>query len=251
MMKQILRITILLISCTSIYAQEALIDSANTAYIKGDYNIAIEKYSELLQDKNKVSADIYYNLGNSYFKKGDYTNAIINYERAKLLEPNNDDIVFNLAMANQHIIDKIQPLPQVFFVRWWNNIINKFTLEQWAIISIISFVVFLILLGVYLFSKKGNNKRIGFSLGLISIVISILSFNFAANHKYRLNNKVFAIITQASVTVKSSPSEGGTSLFVIHEGLKVEIKNVLGNWYEVKLEDGNQGWLQSSTIERI
>ncbi|MFV0522695.1 MAG: tetratricopeptide repeat protein [Mangrovibacterium sp.] len=249
-MKKIFQILFLLSLSFSTYAQEALLDSANQAYINQDYNEAINKYQQVLEGK-KVSAELYYNLANSYYKKGDYTQAILNYERAKRLAPNDEDILFNLDMANAHIIDDIQPLPQVFFIRWWNSLINTFTPDQWAWATCLSFLLFLAGLGCYLFSASSRNKRLGFSFGLLMVLISIISFNFAATHKKMLAQHRDAIVVQPTVTIKSSPSEGGTSLFIIHEGLKVEIREELGEWLEIRLDDGNQGWLQASNIERI
>ncbi|MFV0366685.1 MAG: tetratricopeptide repeat protein [Mangrovibacterium sp.] len=250
-MNKFFKITILLLTLGfSASAQEALLDSANQNYINQNYNKAIEQYLEVLSG-DKVSAELYYNLGNAYYKKGDYTQSILNYERAKRLAPNDEDIQFNLNMANAHIVDDIQPLPQVFFVDWWHGLINTFTVNEWAWVSCVSFLLFLIGFCIYLFSSTSRNKRLGFTFGVLSVLISILSFNFAASHKKELNKHRQAIIIQPTVTVKSSPSEGGTSLFIIHEGLKVEIREELGDWLEVRLDDGNQGWLQANSLERI
>ncbi len=249
-MKKIFQIIFLLSLSFSTYAQEALLDSANQNYIQQNYSEAIQQYEQVIKS-SKVSAEVYYNLGNSFYKKGNYTQAILNYERAKYLAPNDDDIAFNLNMANAHIIDKIQPLPKVFFVKWWNSLINTFNLNEWAWVSCLSFVLFLICLAFYLFSQSIRYRRLGFSLGLLIMLVSIISFNFAAKHKSALNNRTHAIVVQPTVTVKASPSEGGTSLFIIHEGLKVEIKDELGTWLEVRLDDGNQGWLQANSLERI
>ncbi len=249
-MKKLLQTIFLMSLSLFTLAQESLLDSANQAYINKDYNSAINQYSKVIS-QNKVSPEVYYNLGNTYYQKGDYTSAIINYERALRLAPNDEDIKFNLSLANQQIVDKIHPLPQVFIVNWWRGLLGTFSLDQWAWVSVVSFIAFLLFFATYLFSARSRNKRLGFGFGVIAIVFSILSFNFAARHKKELNNQAHAIITQASVTVKSSPSEGGTNVFVIHEGLKVEIIETLGDWYNIKLANGNQGWLEVKSLERI
>lgn len=249
-MKKFIQTIFLLALSLSVFAQDAQLDKANQHYIAGEYDQAIDAYNEILSG-NKESAEVYYNLGNAYYKTGKYTQSILNYERAKLLAPNDEDIQFNLDLANLHVVDAIDPLPQVFFIRWWNNMTNKFSIDQWARVSVVSFLIFLILAGLFFFTQNGMLKRVSFWTGILVIVISIFSFNFAARHKQRITEHNFAIITQPSVTVKSSPSDSGTDLFLIHEGLKVEIKDNLSGWMEIRLSDGNQGWLPANSVERI
>jgi len=249
-MKKFIQTIFLLALSLSVFAQDALLDKANQHYIAGEYDQAIEAYNEIL-NSNRESAEVYYNLGNAFYKTGKFTQAILNYERAKLLAPNDEDIQFNLDLANQHVVDAIDPLPQVFFIRWWNSITNKYSIDEWSRISVVSFILFLILAGLFFFTQNGMVKRLSFWTGILIIVISIFSFNFAARHKKRITEHNFAIITQPSVTVKSSPSDSGTDLFLIHEGLKVEIRDSLGGWMEIRLSDGNQGWLPANSIERI
>ncbi len=249
-MKTFFQIIFILFFSLNALAQQNLLEKANEHYTNQEYHQAIEAYNEILNG-NLESAEVYFNLGNAYFKSGQVTQAIINYERAKLLAPKDEDIQFNLELANQHVVDAIDPLPKVFFIRWWNNIANQFSTDGWAKISISSFILVLILSGLFLFTRTIAIKRLSFWLGIFIIGISIFSYNFAARQKNRMKNHNFAIITQPSVTVKSSPSESGTDLFLIHEGLKVEIKDSLGNWIEVRIADGNQGWLPVSYIEKI
>lgn len=242
----------ILIACFSIsaFAQDSLMVKADKLYAAQQYEQAIKIYQEIL-NSDKESAGLYYNLGNAYYKSGKYTQAILNYERAKLLAPSDEDIQFNLDLANQHVVDNINPLPQVFFVRWWNALANKFSADSWAKISVATFILMLILAGFFFLSRSVNIKRLSFWVGILVVAISIFSFNFAARQKNQMTSHNFAIITQPSVTVKSSPSDGGTDLFLIHEGLKVEIKDHLGSWNEIQLADGNQGWLPSNSLEKI
>jgi hypothetical protein len=197
------------------------------------------------------SPEVYFNLGNAYYKTKQYTLSILNYERAKLLAPDDEDIEFNLQVANQKVVDSIQELPGIFIVRWWNALVNSQTTDTWAVISIFSFVVFLTMLGFYFFAKTSEVKRITFWSGCFLIVFTIFSYTFAAKQKSRLVNHTYAIVMQPTVTVKSSPSETGTNLFVVHEGLKVRITDKLGDWVEIRLADGNKGWLLTESVERI
>jgi tetratricopeptide (TPR) repeat protein len=245
----ILTIFILLITLSA-YPQDSLLVKANQQYADGKYEQAIDLYQQILKS-NMESAEVYYNLGNAWYKTGQFTKAIINYERAKLLAPNDEDIQFNLEIANQHVVDAIEPLPKVFFIRWWHNLVNKFPADGWAKINVVTFIVVLILAGFFFFSALPGIKRVSFWAGVIILAISIFSYSFAARQEKRMTEHRFAIITQPSVTVKSSPSEGGTNLFLIHEGLKVEILDNLGTWNNIRLADGNQGWLPDNSMEKI
>ncbi|MGQ8335496.1 tetratricopeptide repeat protein [Sunxiuqinia sp. A32] len=249
-MKFFIQTILAILITTGAFAQQALVDKANQHYAAEEYQEAAESYEELL-DSGLESAEVYYNLGNSYFKSGQATKAIINYERAKLLAPSDEDIKFNLELANQHVVDAIEPLPQVFFIRWWNSLSNSFSIDHWARISVICFILALILTGIFAFSRSVASKRLSFWFGILLVVVAVFSFNFASHQKKRLTQHEFAIVVQPSITVKSSPSETGTDIFVIHEGLKVQIKDSLGSWREIRLADGNQGWLPANSIERI
>ena len=244
-------ITILAIMFTvAVFAQSDLLQKANEHYTKDEFKQAIDVYNQILKT-NMESPEVYFNLGNSYYKTGQYTQSILNFERAKLLAPDDEDINFNLQVANQKVVDSIQDLPGIFIIRWWNSLVNSQSTDTWAVLSIICFIVFLVMLGFYFFARTSNVKRITFWLGCILIGLAIFSWSFAAQQKSRLVNHTFAIVVAPTVTVKSSPSEKGTNLFVIHEGLKVKITDKLGDWVEIRLADGNKGWLLTESVERI
>lgn len=249
MIRNIQIIFFLLITLAA-YSQDSLLVKANQQYADGNYTQAIELYQQILNG-NLRSAELYYNLGNALYKTGQFTRAILNYERAKLLAPNDEDIRFNLEIANQHVVDAIVPLPKVFFVRWWTNLSNKFSADNWAKINVVTFILTLILAGLFFFGSSPRVKRATFWTGILVAAICLFSYNFASRQKKQMTGHRFAIITQPRVTVKSSPSEGGTDLFLIHEGLKVEINDSLGTWNEIRLADGNQGWLPDSSLEKI
>ena len=197
------------------------------------------------------SAKLYFNLGNSYYKTGDINNAILNFERAKILAPHDEDIEFNLRIANQFVVTKIEELPQPFFLRWQTSVINKYPTDTWATISIGAFVLFLLLLGLFFFSKSVSIKRISFWIGILLVVLSGFSYTFANKQKRKIANRNHAVVFCPRVTVKSSPTQTGTDLFLIYEGLKVEVSDSLNTWKEIKLADGNEGWLPDSCIVKI
>lgn len=249
-MKRLINTILAILVSAALFAQADLLQKGNELYAKDEFKQAIDVYNQLLMT-NLESPEVYFNLGNAYYKTGQYTLSILNYERAKLLSPDDEDIDFNLQVANQHVVDSIQELPGVFIVRWWDSLVNSQTTDSWAIISLISFILFLALAGLYFFSRTGDIRRISFWSACFLITVTLFSWSFAARQKSRMVNHSFAIVMQPTVTVKSSPSEKGTNLFVIHEGLKVKITDQLGDWLEIRLADGNKGWLLTESIERI
>lgn len=222
----------------------------DSAYIKENYAAAIQIYEALLI--NGEAADVYYNLGNSYYKVGEIARAVLNYERALLLQPGNTDIRANLEVARSKTIDKVEPIPEIFFISWIKSLINSMSVDAWAKWGIVSFVLFIVALYLFVFSKRILWKKIGFISGIIFLIIVICSNLFASEQKERLLNRDDAIIMSPSVTVRSTPSESGTSLFILHEGHKVNIKdNSMREWKEIHLEDGKVGWVPSAAIEII
>lgn len=222
----------------------------DSAYMRKDYAAAIQIYENLL--RTGEAAELYYNLGNSYYKSNDIARAILNYERALLLKPGNGDIRANLEIARSKTIDKVVPVPEIFFVAWTKSLINCLNTNAWAKFGIISFIFLLVSLCLYFFAKRTIWKKTGFITGLVFLVFVVLSNVFAAQQKSRLTQRNEAIVLSPSVTVRSTPSESGTSLFVLHEGHKVMIKDdSMREWKEIHLEDGKVGWVPASAVEVI
>lgn len=232
------------------YASENLLEKALDAYANENYAQACELYEALI-DQNGESAAVYYNLGNAYFKTNKIASAILNYERALLIDPSDSDTRFNLQIAKQRTVDKIEPISGFFIAEWMKSVRNSLSIDTWAFIGIISFIILIICLVMFFFGRLIKIKKIGFYLGIIAL-ISIVSANiFAYKQQYDLLHRNTAIIFAPTTTIKSSPDKSGTDLFVAHEGTKVHIKNKLGEWSEIELEDGNKGWILSNKIELI
>lgn len=225
--------------------------AADSAYVKGDYKAAIEIY-ESLAANNGESADVYYNLGNAYYKSENIAKAVLNYERALLLNPDDEDIRFNLELARSKTVDKVTPEYKFFLMEWLEGIINLLSISAWSVLAVVSFVVMLLTLLLFLFGKSVSTKKTGFIIALFSLFITIFA-NLSALHRYHyLTERNDAVIMEPSVTAKSTPSNSGTELFVIHEGRKVKISDdSMREWTEIELEDGNKGWIPSSSLERI
>ena len=224
---------------------------ADSAYINNDFASAIHLYENILANQGE-SADIYYNLGNSYYKMDNIAKAIVNYEKALVLNPGNGDIRFNLELAQSKTVDKVTPMSEVFLITWFKSLTNTMSEKGWAKMGIVTFILMLLCLALYFFGKKIALKKIGFIAALCLLLICILSNVFASSQKCKAQSHSTAIIMAPSVTVKSTPNEGGTDLFILHEGRKVNIKdNTMREWKEIQLEDGNAGWVPASVIEII
>jgi tetratricopeptide (TPR) repeat protein len=231
-------------------AQEADIKAAETAYASELYDRAIELYESVVKNYGD-SFEIYYNLGNSYYKTGKMAHAILNYERALLIKPGDSDIRVNLEMARQQTVDKIEPLQEFFLAKWFRSVQNLINVDSWATVGITCFVLFIFCLVLFFFSKWMRLKKLGFYLGIFLLIAVIFANIFAYNQKEELINRNGAIVFSPTVTIKSSPDNSGTDLFVLHEGTKVFIRSVIGDWNEIVTEDGNVGWINKKDITVI
>lgn len=230
--------------------QDNRLHKANQLYADGDFENAIEVYEDVLKS-GMEAPQVYYNLGNAYYRKGLLPAAILNYERALLLAPQDKDIRYNLNLAYGQITDKIEPVGVFFITRWFANFRNSTDSDTWAIVSIITFLLFLTGLLFYFFSKTSSFRKIAFFLTLFSFLISVTTLAFSNHQKQRLVNRDRAIVFSPSVTVRSAPEASGTELFVIHEGTKVKILQRINTWLEVELQDGSIGWMHEEHLEII
>jgi tetratricopeptide (TPR) repeat protein len=224
--------------------------NADDEYKKGNYQQAIKDYEELLHEG--VSADLYYNLGNAYFRTDNITKAILAYERAHLLQPGDDDINYNLQFARSRTIDKITPESEMFFVTWYRSLVNLTSVDGWARTAIFSIVMALVLMLLYLFSPNIVVRKVGFFGAIVFFVLFIMSNLYAYQQKQLLMNRTGAIVIAPTVTVKKTPSVQGSDAFVIHEGTRVDIsdKSIKG-WRGINLADGREGWVKVEQIEEI
>jgi tetratricopeptide (TPR) repeat protein len=252
-MKRILVILFILGLVHSSYASisnDSIISTAVKQYNDGLYQDAIKSY-DLVLESGFESAEIYYNKGNSYFKLNDLPSAILFYEKARKLKPNDKDIQFNLNVANSRIIDNIESVPEIFLKTWWNNFYNMFSANGWTKITIGLFIIFLLFVSIYILSSNRFIKKLFFGIGVIFFLSTLFSFALSYQKYYYSIEQKEAIVFQATVTIKSSPNKNSVDLFVIHEGTKVYISDELDGWYEIKIANGSVGWLPKSSTKLI
>jgi tetratricopeptide (TPR) repeat protein len=223
---------------------------ADSAYVQERYQQAAKDYEALL--KQGVSADLYYNLGNCYYRMDQMTQAVLNYERALLLSPGDKDIRFNLQMARSKTIDKITPESEMFFVTWYRSLVNVMSVDGWARTALVALIVAIVLALFYLFSDRIWLRKIGFFGGIIALLLFLIGNLFAWQQKSNLTQRTGAIIIKSAVNVKSTPSKNGTDLYILHEGTKVTVTDSsMREWRKIRVADGKEGWLEDSEIEVI
>ena len=227
---------------------------ADVAYNNKDYAESIQLYEEqIAQNKlsNQESSQLYYNLGNAYFRNNQIAKAIVNFERALLLEPGDSDIKHNLRFAKTRIEDKIDSADSFFVNQWIRSIQNLYSANTWATIGIVLFILLIIAIGSYMISVRLTLRKISFYTGIILLSLVIIANVFAFKQKNKIANRSTAIVMSASVSVYTSPDVHSQELFRLHEGAKVKIKRQEDRWIEITIANGSVGWLQKKNVETI
>lgn len=230
---------------------QALLDKAAALYAEERYADAACVYQQIIAEEG-VAAEVYYNLGNCYYKLDNIALSILSYERALRLDPSDSDTKTNLALARGKTQDKVAPASEMFFVSWWKQLTNAMSLAAWMTISVIAFILLLAGILVYAFMSDIRLRKAGVCVSLVCLVVTIVGLLCSLTQHNLAVDHHFGIITTAAVSVKSSPSETSTDLFIIHEGSKVEIlDDSMKGWREVKLEEGKQGWIEKEMMQVI
>ncbi len=227
-----------------------LFNQANKLYMDQSYEKAAETYEQLVAT-GSLSPEVYFNLGNAYYKTGNVAGAILNYERARRLRPSDPDIAYNLRMANLTTIDKIEPLPQLFYEKWWDDFVNEGSINTRALIAVILFWCAFIIAAIYLFSNSVLIKKATFFLTLFLLLAGSFTGYLTYLQNRHLNDHKAAIIFSVSAYAKSSPDDKSANLFLLHAGTRIEVLDELQGWKKVRIANGNEGWIIADAIEII
>jgi tetratricopeptide (TPR) repeat protein len=229
---------------------DSLMIIGNNAYNEGMYDSALNVYHQI-EKENMASTSLFYNTGNAYFKKNDVASAILYFEKAKKLSPNDEDIEYNLGIANSMIVDKIEKVPELFYKKWWNYFYNMFNADTWTVISLFSWFVLIFFVSLFIITGTRSVRKLAFYLGLFFLFTSVATFGLASQKYYYGKEHSEAIIFTPTITVKSSPTMTAVDLFVIHEGTKVRILDELQEWTKIRIQDGSVGWLPANSLKEI
>lgn len=229
---------------------EALFTKGNSQYAKAQYKDAAQSYEGVLNEGYK-SAEVYFNLGNTYYKLGEMAPAILYYEKAHKITPGDQEISLNLQLANSKIADKIDAIPEFFLAKWWKSFVLFFSAQALSVLAVVFLLLGFTLLIVYLFAISVSVKKPAFYTGVVILALGLLSVFIANVQSGYLNSSSQAIVFNSTVNVKSSPDDKSKTLFVIHEGTKVTIKQNDDNWIKVELPNGNIGWIETVAVKEI
>lgn len=229
---------------------EALLKQGNEAYAKNQFKEAAAVYQQVL-DAGYQSASVYFNLGNANYKLAEMPLAILNYEKALKLKPGDADIQLNLQLANLKITDRIEVVPEFFLTKWWKAVIYFFSLGTLSVLTVAFFITGFVLLIVYLFLIALWPKKVAFYAGVTVLSLGLVFLIMAGVQSHYLNVSQQGIVFAGTTDVKSGPDTKQKTLFVIHEGTKVIIREQDAGWIKVSLSNGNEGWIKLADIKEI
>lgn len=229
---------------------DSLFGKANKEYAQKNYEAASDGYQKVL-DAGIRTSSVYYNLGNSQYRLNNLASAILNYERAHRITPNDEDVNANLRLVNSKITDKMEVVPELFLKRWWTSFLLLLNVQSWSVIAVISLLLGFLGLIIYLLSSKVELKRFSFYIGLMLVFLGICFVAFAGAEEEYLQTHKEAIVFNGVVNVKSAPDVKQKTLMIIHEGTKVQIIEPKENWLKVELPNGNVGWVEAAAIQLI
>ena len=242
-MKRLIFILSLFI-CSQNFASEQVFEKGNNQYINENYSLAISIYESILST-GMESSELYYNLGNCYYKTNDWANAIWHYEKSLQLNKN-EKTTHNLEFVRLKIIDRIEPLPQLFYKKWWINLTQTLSTQVWQILTLLAISLIFILQLISQFTSL-KIKLIIRMLSVITLIILLITHTSYHNNF----NKQAAIIFSETITVNSAPTSISTNLFTLHAGSKVEIIDNIGDWSNIKIANGNSGWIKNSSFKKL
>jgi len=240
------KITLLLFLCISLntIADQPLFIKANTAYANDSITKAIALYDSILAS-GRESSELYYNLGNCYYKNKDWANTIWHYEKSLQLN-NKKEVKENLALTKLKIIDRIEVLPQLFYKKWWIGAQGLLSTKHWQYLAILS--IFLALLFGILNKLLNKNTKKYYIFFLTSALLFLLISSSSYQNKI---DKKEGIIFSSVVVINSAPTLNSTELFTLHSGTKLEIIDKIGNWIHITITNGNSGWILQNSVKEL
>lgn len=250
MIKKILFLLLLISQVSWAQTADELFTNANTLYKDGKYTDAIELYQQI-EATGKVSSELYYNLGNCYYKLNQVAPTIYNYEKALKINPLNEDAQNNLIFAKRLTLDRIEALPKSVYQKFNESFLQKLTYNQWAWVAVLLSIVASVLFLLFYFAQIPNKRRLFFILSMVSFLLLIFTLVITFNQYNYTKNNIEAIIFPEKVEIKDAPTNNANHVFTLHEGTKVNVLDEVDSWKKIKLLDGKIGWTNSKNLKEI
>ncbi len=238
-------LTLIFVPFAGAQSLDSLWARSNSEFEAGDFAQAAKDY-EMLLEAGQIKWEVYYNLGSAYFKSNDLGRAILNFERALRLDPSNEDVEHNLAVARALTVDRIEAVPQFFFIDWMTSLRDMLRPNTWTILLII-FVA--LTLGAVVLRRVKSARSWGLVIAVG--VVALITFGFAQSSAHRVRGGMDAVVLNTASVVRSAPSASSKELFILHEGTVVELGESVEKYTEVRIESGSEGWILTSDIEKI
>ena len=223
---------------------------AAKSYNNMQFADAITQYEKIIASGYE-SYSLYYNLGNAYFRNNELAQAILNYEKALKIAPNNEDIQHNIEVVNSKLTDKVETIPELFYVRWCRQLLNLMDIDTQSILNIVLFTLGLSLIAVYIAANNLVIRKVSFWTGITFLFFFGVGSIAASQRNHYLTEQHDAIVFSPTVNIKSSPDENSKDIFVLHEGTKVKLLDVVANWQEIRISNGSVGWIKTLDIKKI
>ena len=247
-----LQVSILMIvGFSQVFAgSDSLYRQANDLYENGKFESALSVYSEIVASGFEA-ADLYYNMGNAAFRSNNIGHSILYYEKTLKLDPSHQDAAHNLDYVSRYKVDAFEEVPELFIRTWILAAVHALPEHTWSIMALLGFILTLVCLLLYIFTKGLALKKTGFFAALLGLLLFIFTLSAALAQHQNTVRPDFGIIISPSVVVKSTPSESGTELFILHEGTRVRVNEQVTGWHNIRIIDGREGWVRSGDFENI
>ncbi|MFK8059507.1 MAG: tetratricopeptide repeat protein [Polaribacter sp.] len=247
-MKKLFFLVLILANSVTAQSVDSLFVSANELYKNSKFEEAIKQY-ETIEKQEVVSSELYYNLGNAYYKLNKVGPSIYYYEKALKLNPLNEDVKNNLVFAKRLALDNIEPLPKTVLQKFNKNYLQKLSYNQWAIVVVVFSFLATFLFLLYYFSYTSSKKRLFFIISMLSFFMLIITISITYNQYNKSKNNIEAIVFAEKTEIRNSPTLNSEVVFTLHEGTKVMVLDGIDNWKKIKLSDGKIGWIIASEIK--
>ena len=250
-MKKLIWFIVLFVwSAGMVSASDSAYHEAGVLYQEGEFEAALQTYREIIQSGYEAP-DLYYNLGNAAFRSNSIGYAILYYEKALKLDPSHEDAAHNLEYVSRYCVDAFDEVPQFFLRSWVSAWIHLFPEQTWSILALVSFLLILTSLLFYLFSKRLALKKTGFFIALTGLILFGLTLSASLSQHHSIIHPEHGVVLAPSVVVRSTPSDTGTELFILHEGTRIRVNEEVTGWFNIRIVDGREGWLRAADFERI